>query len=77
MTSFHWRSEKSGRFLRFKGPVVAVAPSSGIRSGKGFRRVFRGKVGGCPLPDYGHHLQRYFSKPFFDIHFAVVRNFPT
>ena len=29
-----------------KGPVAAVAPSSGMRPGKGFQRAFRGKVGG-------------------------------
>ena len=75
------RNDDPGRCLRFKGAVAAVGAAVGV-SGGGRAVAARnapvfGEDCGCQLAHHGHHLQRTFSKPFFGIHFSVVRNFPT
>ena len=70
-----WRSERSGRLLRFKGAVAAIGAAVGVPYGGRAVAVRNapvfGEDFGCPLVHHGHHLQRYFSKPFFRNHFTV------
>lgn len=41
MKTHDWRSERSGRLLRFEGSVAAVRSSSGTWPGKGLQRTVR------------------------------------
>ena len=66
------------RKLRFKGADAAIGDTAGRgRAGAVRNAPVSGEDCGCQLAHHGHYLQRTFSKPFFGIHFAVVRNFPT
>lgn len=64
---------RTSRCLRFKGAVAAIGAADWGRAVAARSAPVFGEDFGCPLPDYGHHLQKHFSKPIFRNHFAVNR----
>ena len=76
VTVIHLAVGKPAAFCVLKGVSrrLGLCPQ---RDQGGGRVLSPAKVGGCPLLHQGHHLQRLVFRPFFGIHFTVIRNFPS